>query len=94
MALAPGASAPNRIGVMAPGAHLSSTWRWLHGALAHRRLALDAVPVGVGVATYAAPVSGCTCLIKEYLEDGSVRFTDTCTKEFAVSPPPPPPSQN
>ncbi len=48
------------------------------------------VPAGVGVATYAAPVSGCTCLIKEYLEDGSVRFTDTCTQEFAVSPPPPP----
>ena len=50
------------------------------------------VGVGVGVATYAAaaPAPVCTCLTKDYLDDGSVRFTDTCTKEFAVSLPPAP----
>ena len=30
----------------------------------------------------------CTCLTKEYLEDGSVLFKDTCTKEMAQNPPP------
>lgn len=86
-------------------ARYGSNVHWRHGShwriYSHRRYGSTwgypvpiPVPTGVGVATYAAPVSGCTCLIKEYLEDGSVRFTDTCTKEFAVSPPPPPPSQN
>jgi hypothetical protein len=82
-------------------ARYGSNVHWRHGShwrlYSHRRYGSAwgypvpiPVPTGVGVATYAAPVSGCTCLIKEYLEDGSVRFTDTCTKEFAVSPPPAP----
>jgi hypothetical protein len=50
------------------------------------------------VNTYAAlrPVTSyavsqpatCTCLTKEYLEDGSVLFKDTCTKEMVQNPPP------
>jgi hypothetical protein len=72
---------------MAHWRHGSQGWpHWRFGSWGY------AVPVGVGVATYAAtaPAQVCTCLTKDYLEDGSVRFTDTCTKEFAVSPPAPP----
>lgn len=54
------------------------------------------VGVGVGVATYAAaaPAPVCTCLTKDYLEDGAVRFTDTCTRETAISMPAPPAPRN
>lgn len=47
-------------------------------------------------ATYARPVypvaarpvaSNCTCLVKEYLPNGSVLFRDGCTNEAAVNPP-------
>ncbi len=46
-----------------------------------------------GVVTYpaAAPAPVCTCLRKDYLDDGAVRFTDTCTQETAISMPAPAP---
>ncbi len=50
-------------------------------------------PVDGGV-TYpaAAPAPAvCTCLRKDYLDDGAVRFTDTCTQETAVAMPAPAP---
>ena len=34
-----------------------------------------------------APAPACTCLSKEYLDDGSVRFFDRCTKESAITQP-------
>jgi hypothetical protein len=80
-------------------ARYGSKLHWRHGShwrlYSHKRYGSAwgypvPVPIGAGVATYAAPVSGCTCLTKDYLEDGSVRFTDTCTKEFAINPPPVP----
>jgi hypothetical protein len=51
------------------------------------------VPVAVGVAgvaTYAAaaPAPVCTCLTKQYLDNGAVVFTDTCTNETAIAMPP------
>jgi hypothetical protein len=40
------------------------------------------------VTTYAAVRPAiCTCLTKEYLEDGTVMFKDVCTKEIAMNPP-------
>lgn len=36
--------------------------------------------------TDAAPAPGPGCLTKSYLQDGSVVFTDTCTKESAIAP--------
>lgn len=50
------------------------------------------VPVAVGVAGVAAyeasgPAPVCTCLTKDYLDDGTVRFTDTCTRETAIAMP-------
>ena len=35
--------------------------------------------------TYSKPADNCTCLTKEYTEDGSVVFKDVCTKESAIN---------
>ena len=34
----------------------------------------------------AAPAPRCTCLTKEYTQDGLVVFKDVCTKEVASAP--------
>jgi hypothetical protein len=46
---------------------------------------------GVRPTYYAAtPVAGpCTCLSKEYTQEGVVVFKDRCTNEMAMNPPPP-----
>ncbi len=63
-------------------------FHWRHGSYGWAY----GVPVVAGVATYeaTAPAPVCTCLVKEYLDDGAVRFTDTCTRETAISVPPVP----
>ncbi len=39
----------------------------------------------------AAPtVNRCTCLTKEYTQEGAVLFKDICTNEAAINPPPAP----
>jgi hypothetical protein len=44
--------------------------------------------VTTGPASRAAPAAApCTCLTKRYLDDGSVLFTDVCTKEQALATP-------
>ena len=51
---------------------------------------LYGAPVIAAAATYAAaPVAAaprCTCLTKEYTQDGLVIFQDVCTKELASAP--------
>ncbi len=62
-------------------------WHHWHGWAAYG-------PVyGVGGYTAAAtgPAPVCTCLTKEYLDDGAVRFIDNCTKETAIAAPVPGP---
>lgn len=82
-------------------ARYGSRVHWRHGShwrlYSHRRYGSSwgypvPVPVPTGVTTYAAaePAPACTCLIKDYLENGAVRFTDVCTKEYAINPPPVP----
>ena len=47
-------------------------------------------PVVIGGPTYVAarPTPGpCTCLSKEYTQEGAVLFKDNCTKEMAMNPP-------
>ena len=63
-------------------------YHWRHGSYGWAY----GVPVVAGVAAYEAsgPAPVCTCLVKEYLDDGAVRFTDTCTKETAIALPPVP----
>ena len=54
------------------------------------------VPVAVGGPAYVAsrPVAAapgpCTCLSKEYTQEGVVVFKDRCTNEMAMNPPPAP----
>jgi hypothetical protein len=43
--------------------------------------------VGRAAIVTAAPAGNCNCLIKQYLDNGSVLFTDLCTKEAAVATP-------
>jgi hypothetical protein len=45
----------------------------------------DRVRVSAPVAT--VPAGPCTCLTKDYLQDGSVLFKDVCTKEAAMATP-------
>lgn len=53
------------------------------------------VPVAVGGPAYIAsrPVAAapgpCTCLSKEYTQEGAVVFKDRCTNEMAMNPPAP-----
>ena len=55
-------------------------WHWHYGWRHHYWVA----PV---VATgYVATTGRCTCLTKDYLQDGSVIFRDVCTKEEAMAP--------
>lgn len=43
-------------------------------------------PVSAAIGTAATPAP-CNCLSKRYLQDGSVLFTDLCTKEQAMATP-------
>ena len=69
-------------------------WWWWHHHHEHPWIVEGGYPVSAPVAVTApmatgpAPVNGpCTCLTKTYLNDGSVKFTDVCTKETAVATP-------
>jgi hypothetical protein len=44
-------------------------------------------PMQVSAPVTTAPTAPCTCLTKNYLEDGSVLFKDVCTKEAAMATP-------
>lgn len=77
------------------GPHLGGWW-WWHHHHEHPWIVEGGYPVSAPVAmtgpaatvTGPAPVNGpCTCLTKTYLNDGSVKFTDVCTKETAVATP-------
>jgi len=71
--------------------HRHPNWcRWhgrCHVHVRWHRPWLYAAPVAA-VATYAAAPAAprCTCLTKEYTQEGTVIFQDTCTKELASAP--------
>ncbi len=51
-------------------------------------------PRPVVYSSYSAPVAGpCTCLSKEYTQEGAVLFKDRCTNEMAMNPPAQAPQQ-
>jgi hypothetical protein len=60
--------------------------RWHHGYGWTIPVAVGVAGVAAYQAAPAAPV--CTCLTKQYLDNGSVLFTDTCTNETALAMPP------
>ncbi len=83
-----------RIGIHRP--HFRPNWchRWHHRCHIHvrwpRPVIYGAAPViattyAVAPAVAAAP-RPCTCLTKEYTQDGLVVFKDVCTKEVASAP--------
>ncbi len=62
-------------------------WRWHHGV--YGPVIVDEGYVAPAYVTSApAPVATCptNCLTKQYLQDGSVVFTDQCTSESATAP--------
>ncbi|HKS64977.1 MAG TPA: hypothetical protein VJT13_24975 [Xanthobacteraceae bacterium] len=82
-----------RIGHHRP--HFRPHWchRWHHHCRVHvrwpRPLLYTAPVIATTYAvapTVAAPAPRCTCLTKEYTQDGLVVFKDVCTKEVASAP--------
>jgi hypothetical protein len=76
------------------GPHLGGWWWWEHHHHEHPWFVEGGYPVSTSVAvtgpatTVTGPASApCTCLTKTYLNDGSVKFTDVCTKETAIATP-------
>jgi hypothetical protein len=60
----------------------------------HRPIWYAAAPVTYATYAVRPAVAGpCTCLTKEYTQEGAVVFKDRCTNELAINPPPPPPQQ-
>jgi hypothetical protein len=61
----------------------------------HRPIWYGVRTVGYAGYTVARPVAGpCTCLSKEYTQDGRVLFKDLCTNEAAINPPVAAPQQS
>jgi hypothetical protein len=65
--------------------HLAFWWHQPHyGVVEYSTVSAPVASVPVATATATAP---CNCLTKRYLQDGSVLFTDLCTKEEAMATP-------
>ena len=81
-----------RIGHHRP--HFRPNWchRWHHHCRIHVRwprpviYGAPVVATSYAVAPVAAAAPRCTCLTKEYTQDGLVVFQDVCTKEVASAP--------
>jgi hypothetical protein len=81
-----------RIGHHRP--HFRPHWchRWHHHCRIHVRwprpliYGAPVVATSYAVAPVAAAAPRCTCLTKEYTQDGLVVFQDVCTKEVASAP--------
>jgi hypothetical protein len=81
--------------IFRPGLHRVVNWHphWHpHWHFGWRRPYWIAPVVGVGYsagyAAYSAPAtSRCTCLTKEYTQEGAVVFKDVCTNESAINGP-------
>ena len=70
------------------GGHVHRPHFHPHWHVRYRRPIWYARPV---VYTAVRPVAGpCTCLSKEYTQEGVVVFKDRCTNEMAMNPPPAP----
>jgi hypothetical protein len=67
-----------------PHGHPGFEWHHPHWGIAGDQTPVVVDPVSVDAVTATAP---CNCLTKQYLDDGSVLFTDLCTKEAAKATP-------
>ena len=71
--------------------HVHWHGHWRHRHIYYPRPVIYAArPV---VYSAAPTVNRCTCLTKEYTQEGAVLFKDICTNEAAINPPPQAPQQ-
>jgi len=80
---------PRNFGRWAYWHHHHHHWHWRWGSYGYAGYYGGGYAPAYGVASTPvesqAPAPVCTCLRKEYLEDGAVRFTDVCTQETAIA---------
>jgi len=69
--------------------HLCGRWGWHYRWCGWSRPWIYPVVTGGVATTYAAAptYNRCTCLTKEYTQEGAVVFKDVCTQEIAMNPP-------
>jgi hypothetical protein len=71
--------------------HVKPKWPKPHVHVHVHRRVIYAAPAVYAVARPVVSRPGpCTCLTKEYTQEGAVLFKDRCTNEIAMNPPPAP----
>ena len=63
---------------------------WRHRHIYYPRPVVYAARPVVYSAAPVVSTNRCTCLTKEYTQEGAVLFKDICTNEAAINPPPTP----
>ena len=63
---------------------------WRHRHIYYPRPVIYAARPVVYSAAPVISTNRCTCLTKEYTQEGAVLFKDICTNEAAINPPPAP----
>jgi hypothetical protein len=70
--------------------HVHWHGHWRHRHIYYPRPVVYAARPVVYSAAPVASTNRCTCLTKEYTQEGAVLFKDICTNEAAINPPPAP----
>ena len=72
------------------GGHFRHHGHWRHRHIYYPRPVIYAARPVVYSAAPVISTNRCTCLTKEYTQEGAVLFKDICTNEAAINPPPAP----
>jgi hypothetical protein len=70
--------------------HVHWHGHWRHRHIYYPRPVIYAARPVVYSAAPVVSTNRCTCLTKEYTQEGAVLFKDICTNEAAINPPPAP----
>jgi len=70
--------------------HFRHHGHWRHRHIYYPRPVIYAARPVVYSAAPVISTNRCTCLTKEYTQEGAVLFKDICTNEAAINPPPAP----
>ena len=70
--------------------HVHWHGHWRHRHIYYPRPVVYAARPVVYSAAPVVSTNRCTCLTKEYTQEGAVLFKDICTNEAAINPPPAP----
>ena len=68
--------------------HFRHHGHWRHRHIYYPRPVIYAARPVVYSAAPVISTNRCTCLTKEYTQEGAVLFKDICTNEAAINPPP------